>query len=272
MTQDDQWARIDEHYQSGKPLAGRVIEASEEGLFVDVGDIRGIVDSPIYASTLDAETAERLSHEELYEHALASMLGKEILLKVIEVDRERNHLVLTQKLYTLKEREARRQRAEELARDLRPGDICRGIVAAFMRLAIRVDIEGLMGFVHRGHLFEQRVNNPQEVVQLGQEIEVMVLNIEGKRGTFSLVHAQMRDTVLKDIHPGQTLPGTILSLRAEGVYVDLAGPLGFIPTERVVHGYITHPADLFRKSQSIIVRVESIDSNKRVILSLVEVL
>lgn len=83
MIQDDQWARIEEHYRSGKPLSARVIEASREGLFVDVGGICGIVDNPTYAYTTDAETAESLSREELSERARANMVGKEILLKVV---------------------------------------------------------------------------------------------------------------------------------------------------------------------------------------------
>ncbi|SRR5579875_711680 len=76
---DDQWARIEEHYRSGKPLAARVIEASREGLFVEVGSIHGIVASPTYAYTADAETAAQLSREELFERARANMVGKEIL-------------------------------------------------------------------------------------------------------------------------------------------------------------------------------------------------
>ncbi len=269
---NDQWARIEEHYRSGKPLAARVIEASREGLFVEVGSIHGIVASPTYAYTADAETAAQLSREELFERARANMVGKEILLKVIEVDRGRNHLVLTQKLYTEEEREARRQRAEELVRDLRPGDTCRGTVVALMETAIRIDIEGLTGFVHRGHLSEQRIHNLHEAVQLGQEIEVMVLDLDGGSRHFSLVHAQMRDNVLQDIHPGQMLTGNIISLKAEGLYIDLGGPIGFLPTGQLARGYNTHPADLFRKSQSVVVRVQSIDSNKRVILSPVEAL
>lgn len=273
MTQDDQWARIEEHYRSGKPLAGRVIEASRERLIIDVGGIRGIIDMPVFAYwTTDAEVVKGLSRQELFERALANMEGKEMLLKVVEVDHERNHLVLTQKLYSEQEREARQQRAEGLAQELRPGDICRGTVVALMRSAIRLDIEGLMGFVHRGHLSEQRVNDPREVVQLGQEIEVMVLDIDGGSRNFSLVHAQMRDNVLKNMHSGQTLTGYIISLSSEGICVDLGGPIGFIPTEQVVSGYITHPADLFRKGQSVVVRIESIGDDKRVMLSFVEAL
>src|SRR5579883_1594408 len=226
---DDQWARIEEHYRSGKPLAARVIEASREGLFVEVGSIHGIVASPTYAYTADAETAAQLSREELFERARANMVGKEILLKVVEVDRERNHLILTQKLYSEEEREARQQRAEGLAQELRPGDVRRGTVVALMRSTIRLDIEGLMGFVHWGHLSEQRVNDPREVVQLGQEIEVMVLDIDGGSRNFSLVHAQMRDNVLQDIHPGQMLTGNIISLKAEGLYIDLVAPSASFP-------------------------------------------
>jgi 4-hydroxy-3-methylbut-2-enyl diphosphate reductase len=133
-----------------------------------------------------------------------------------------------------------------------------------------VDLEGVEGWIHRGYLPQHPVNDLSEIVQIGQEIEVMVLENDKGRVELSLVHAQLRDQVLRDVYPGQILVGYILSLSPEGVFVDLGGPLGLIPTDQVTRSYISHPADLFYRTQEVVVRIETIDIGKRVMLSLLE--
>jgi small subunit ribosomal protein S1 len=76
--------------------------------------------------------------------------------------------------------------------------------------------------------------------------------------------------VLETLQPGQILTARIQSLSSEGAYVDLGGPIGLIPANQIVHGYITHPADVFHRSQEVVVSIERIDDNKRVIVSLLE--
>jgi small subunit ribosomal protein S1 len=195
------------------------------------------------------------------------MKGQHLQLKVVAVDRARNHLLLTQRLYTKEEQEAKRLRKEQLLQELRPGDVRRGIVTTLSSTVVIIDIEGV-----EAHLFRRRsgIKDAGEGLQIGQEIEVMVLATDGRSVQVSQAHAQARDEVLRELQPGQTRTASICCLSSEGVYVDLGGPIGFIPTAQAVHGYITHPADRFARGQQLVVQIEQIDDKKNVLLSLVD--
>ncbi len=155
--------------------------------------------------------------------------------------------------------------------EIQPGDIRKGIVTSLTRSMVFVDLEGADGWMPRHYLSQQisRID-PHDVLHIGQEIEVMVLDNDKRRVRLSLIHAQQRDKVLQTMQPGQILTARIYSLSSEGAYVDLGGPIGFIPAHQIVHGYITHPADVLHSSQEVVVRIERIDDNKRVKLLLIE--
>lgn len=261
-----QWQLIEEHYKSGKPLVAQVIEASKGKIIVDVGGIRGVVEEPVAYVFVSLDDTEHASKEELHANFYEQMKGKHLQLKVIAMDRERNHLLLTQRLYTKEEQEAKRLRREQLLRELRPGDVRQGVVTSIRSIIVTVDIDGIDGLIFQ----HRRSKDTDESLQIGQEIEVMVMATEKGTVELSQLHAQLRDEVLRDLRPGQRQTARICSLTSEGVYVDLGGPIGLIPTAQAVHGYITHPADLFARGQQIVVKIEQIDDEKHVLLSLVE--
>ena len=156
--------------------------------------------------------------------------------------------------------------------EIQLGDIRKGIVTSLTHHTVSVDAEGVDGWIPRHYLSSQnRRVDPHDVLRIGQEIEVMVLENDRRRVTLSLIHAQQRDAVLQTMQPGQTLTARIHSLSNEGVYVDLDGPIGFISANQIMHGYITQPADVLHRSQEVVARIEHIDDNKRVVLSLIEV-
>ena len=270
-SEDQQWQLIEEHFRNGRPLGGQVIKATRERLFIDIGGIQGTVEHPTRAYTFSTDTESHLSPEELFERSLEQMKGKTIPLKVIEVDRTRNHLLLSQHLYTEEELLARRLREAQLLQEIQLGDIRKGIVISLTRSMVSVDLEGVDGWMPRHFLSLQNHRiDPHDVLHIGQEIEVMVLENDRRRVTLSLIHAQQRDVVLQTMQLGQILTARIHALSHGGAYVDLGGPLGFISANQIVHGYITHPADVLHRSQEVVVRIERIDDNKRVMLSLIE--
>lgn len=85
---------------------------------------------------------------------------------------------------------------------------------------------------------------------------------------FSLKHMQRRDVILQTLHPGDHLTVPVFSLTASGAYVDLGGPLGFIPYSEVCSGYIVHPADILHCGQQVTVSVEDLTIERYVLLSL----
>ena len=270
-SKDQQWQRIEEHYESGRPIAGLVTKATRERMFVDVEGIQGTVEHPTYGYSFSSNTNEHLSPEELFEHCLEQMQGQTLPLKVIEFDRMHSHLLLSQQLYREEERQIRRTRQAQLLQEIQPGDMRRGIVISLTPHTVSADVEGVAGWIPRYYLsLQNRRVNPNEVVHIGQEIEMLVLENDKNRLFLSLVHAQQRDTILQTLQIGQMLTASILSLSSEGAFVDLGGPIGFIPADQIVHGYITHPADVFHKGQDVVVRIAQIDANKKVTLFLLE--
>ncbi len=270
-SQQQTWQLIEKHYRNGKPLAVQVIEATKKRLLVEFRGVEGVVEQPHYYYAITWSGERPQLPENHLERRLEQMKGKTIRLKVIEVDRERNHLLFSQQLYTEEERQAMRSRQVQLLQEVQPGDIRKGIVTSLTESSVSVDAEGVDGRIPRHYLSLQNHRvDPNEVVQIGQEIEVMIVEKYEGRVLLSLVHAQQRDAVLQTMQPGQILTAHIRCLSTEGAYVDLGGPIGLIPANQIVHGYVTHPADIFHSGQEVVVKLEHIDDNKKVILSLVE--
>ncbi len=267
-----QWLLVEEHYRSGKPLTGKIIEAVPKSITIDVGGIQGFVEQPhYYYYTPDTAEEHKVSPEERFKRHLEQLQGQEMQLKVIEADRTRNHLLLSQHLDTEEERQDKLSRQVQRLREIQPGDIRSGIVTSLTNMSVSVDVEGVDGWLPRHFLSSQNPRvDPHEIVHIGQEIEVMVLENDRRRVTLSLIHAQQRDVILQTMQPGQILTAHVQSLSNEGVYVDLGGPIGFISANQIVHGYITHPADVLHSSQEVVVKLEHIDDNKRVVLSLIK--
>ena len=155
--------------------------------------------------------------------------------------------------------------------EIQPGDIRKGIVTSLTQSMVFVDMEGVDGWIPGHYLSLQNSRiDPHDILYVGQEIEVMVLDNDKRRIRLSLISAQQRDEILQTMQPGQILTVRIHSLSSEGAYVNLGGLIGFIPANQIIHDYITHPADVLHSSQEVVVRIEHIDDNKRVKLLLIE--
>jgi ribosomal protein S1 len=271
-SQEEQWRILTDHFQTHTPIVARIIEATRKSMLVDYNGIQGIVHNPSYSlfSAKYEEEMQSLTREERIDRHMQQMKGQEITLRIIELDKARDHLVLSQKLQTNEEIEADRQQIQQFYQHMQPGDIYQCTVHAINPLSVIINLQGIRGWIPRNRLAPTKVVDPRTVLQIGQEIEVMVL--EKKKGfiTCSLLHAQLQAQLLPTLHSGDTRTGTICTLSDEGIYVDLGGPLGLIPTENVVYGYITHPADLFHQGQELMVKIEQITTDEKIILALIK--
>lgn len=280
---DQQWSLLEEHYRTGKPVMAKIVEASKTHMIVEINGIRGIVDHPGYFVFAKNSHGQRLADRSVdeqqaqiqhtLEQKLTEMRGQQISLKIIMCDRKQQKLFLSQQIYTPEEQAQRQQRQENLLRELRPGDIRRGVVLETRSVSALIDLGyGLRARLSRNYLADHRVNTPAEILQVGQEVKVMVIGKNHNHINLSLIHAEHCADVLQQLHIGEMKRARIISLADEGVYVDLNGPLGFIPTHRAVSGYITHPADRFACGQELIVKIGKIGESNRVDVSIVEIL
>lgn len=272
--QDDVWSWLEEQYKYDRMLTGYIVELAGDHLIVDIRGIQGTVEHVTLGvnwrqANLTIEE-QPLSEEELVYQQLALLKGQEIGVRILEINR---HLhILSLELSGKSEVTTERQRlgTQRLA-GLRPGDVCKGRVKSIYGHRVKVDLGvGIEGTIPPDHISLQKsFIDPWKIVQPGQEVEVMIMDKDPEQLVLSLTYAQRRDEALRKLKVDTICEGSIASLSAEGIYVDLGGVLGLVPVEQVVSGYITHPADRYHKGQHIVVRIQQIASDKRVTASLV---
>jgi len=157
-----QWRIAEEQHRNGELLKARVIDYNKGGLIVDVNGIRCFV--PI-SQIMNLRREEVAAGGENQETAakLQSMKDKELTLKIIEINRARNRLILSERLAV---QEWRQRRREELLDELKPGEVRRGVVSNLANFGAFVDLGGADGLVHISQLAWSRVNHPSEVLHI----------------------------------------------------------------------------------------------------------
>lgn len=283
---EDTWSLLEAHYKNGRPLVGRIVELVGEHLIVDINGIQGTIEYATLGITWHVADLtvdeQQLPEETLVYRRLEALRGQEILVRVLAVDRELHILALSQQIVSnpsdIPEHSALRQqllerirlREQRLGR-LRPGDICAAKVTSIYGHHIRVDVDGVEGIVSPQHISaQQRLIDPWKVVHPGQIIKVMILEKDNDHLMLSLIYAQRRDAALSKLVPGTTCQASISALADEGIYVDLGGVLALVPVNQIVSGYITHPADLYHRGQTVLVQIQEITADKRVTASLLK--
>ncbi|GCE47094.1 small subunit ribosomal protein S1 [Thermosporothrix hazakensis] len=213
-----QWRIAEEQYKNNEIIKAKVIDFNKGGLIVDVNGIRGFV--PI-SQILNLKREEVAAGGENQETAakLASMKDKELQLKIIEINRARNRLILSERMAV---QEWRQRRREELLEELQPGEVRKGVVSNLANFGAFVDLGGADGLVHISQLAWSRVNHPSEVLQVGQEVEVQVLSVdkERKKIALSIKRAEVDPwtTVEQRYHVGQLVTGTITKIAPFGAF------------------------------------------------------
>lgn len=232
------------------------------GLLVNLGCLSGFVpgshllDFPV---NLDYEEREAI---------LARRIGEELKLQVIEIDRPRSRLVLSERVACVEER------SEGLFARLRVGDVVRGTVSNLRRFGAFVDLGGYEGLLHISELSWGRVNDPGDVVNVGQEVQVYVLDInyDERKIQLSLKHLQSDpwQGVSQRYTVGDFVWGEVTNVVNFGAFTRLEeGVEGLIHISELAEGTFLHPRNVVSEGQRVHVRVLAVDpTNRRIGLSL----
>jgi len=191
------WEEAGRLQVDGGIIQGQVIGYNKGGLLVQFNRIRGFVPASQVAQLHGRTAAEER------QQALQRMVGQTIPLKVIEVDRERNRLVLSERSATQEWRKAQKHR---LLSELQPGDILSGRVNQLTNFGAFVDLGGADGLAHISELSWQRVNHPREVLSPGQEVKVMVVEIDAERERIGLSLRRLQSNPWETIDQRQLGP------------------------------------------------------------------
>ena len=227
--QQKDWLTAERLMATAEMWEGAVTGYNRGGLIVQFGDVQAFV--PVsHISDLPRGVPENER-----QNRLAGLVGRKMGFKVIEVDRQRRRLVLSQRNA---QKEYRERQKSRLLSDLSEGQVRTGVVTGLRDFGAFVDLGGADGLIHISELSWRRVKHPSEVLAVGQEVEVEVLKVdrESKRIGLSLKRRQPDpwQRVAERFQAGQVVEGTLTRLAPFGAFVDLGeGVEGLLPTNQV---------------------------------------
>ena len=244
------WNRVEEKFNAGENVEGEVIEVVKGGLILDIG-LRGFLP----ASLVDLRRVKDLN----------AYLGTRIEARVIEMDRNRNNVVLSRRVVL---EEARKAERSEILSKLKPGMRLRGTVSSIVDFGAFVDLGGIDGLIHISELSWNHVNHPSEVVKVGQEVEVQVLDVDLNRERISLGLKQTTEdpwrTLVKKYPIGAIVEGTVTKLVSFGAFVDLGdGVEGLVHISEMAKQHVDQPSQVCSVGDKVQVKVMEIDLDRR---------
>jgi len=264
------WKEAQRLLESQEATERRVSGYNKGGVIVDVGEIRGFVPGSLLTIS---RAAPQATAEPSREERWATLVGKTIQLKVIEVDQERNRLILSERAAL---RDSRKKQRESLLKDLTEGETHRGHVINLADFGAFVDLGGIDGLVHLSELSWKRIAHPREVVKIGQEVDVCVLNVDKERQRVALSIKRLLpdpwNSVAERYQEGQLVEGVITNLTKWGAFASIVGDEaieGLIHISELDDRPIVHPRDVIQPEQVVTLRVIGLDAtHHRLSLSL----
>lgn len=237
----------------------KVIGFNKGGLLVQFGRIRGFVPASQVAQLHGRTAAEER------QQALQRMINQEIPLKVIEVDRDRNRLVFSERSATQEWRKAQKQR---LLTELQEGDILTGRVNQLTNFGAFIDLGGADGLAHISELSWQRVNHPREVLTVGDEVRVLVVEIDQNRERIGLSLRQLQanpwETIDQRYSLGQLITGPVTNVTPFGAFVQVEEAVeGLIHASELDADPQVQPRDILQPGQAVTAKVISLDRQRQ---------
>jgi small subunit ribosomal protein S1 len=253
------WGRIEETMAAGRTIKGPVIEVVKGGLILDIG-LRGFLP----ASLVDLRRVRDLQ----------PYIGQELEAKIIELDRNRNNVVLSRRAFL---EESQSEGRKKFLENLQKGERRKGTVSSIVNFGAFVDLGGVDGLVHVSELSWKHVDHPSEVVAVGQEVEVEVLDVDLERERVSLSLKATQEDPWKEFErrykAGEVISGQVTKLVPFGAFVRVAqGIEGLVHISELSHEHVDTPESVVSVGQEVQVKVVDVDvSRRRVSLSMRQV-
>lgn len=247
------------HFERGDTFELEVIGFNRGGLIVRYGEIRGFVPASQVYELRGPAPAEQPDQR------MQKLVGKKLRLKIIEVDRSKNRLILSE---TSASRGWRSEQKERLLSELQKGDVRHGRVSGIADFGAFVDIGGADGLVHLSELSWQPISHPSDVVKVGDEVDVYVIDVdrEKKRIALSLKRMQPEpwETVASTYQVGQLVQATITKLTTFGAFARLQdGIEGLIHISELSNERIAHPKNVVNVGDVVTVKIVRMEPERR---------
>ena len=254
------WRTMQHLFEDGSIFEAEVIDHNKGGLIVNADGVRGFIPlSQVAGVRLDGSTEDEVRDK------LASMVGQTIPVKVLEINRRRNRLILSERQAV---QERRGLRKEQLINELKEGEVRHGRVSSLCDFGAFVDLGGADGLVHLSELAWRQVSHPREVLQVGQEVDVYVLNVDREKKKIALSLRRLQPepwtTIAERYAPGDIVQGTITKLATFGAFARVEdGIEGLIHISELGDGHIVHPRNVVKEGDKVTLRVLRVEPERR---------
>lgn len=236
------WDELKEKFENQEIIEAEVNEVVKGGLVVDLG-VRGFVPASLV--------------EDHFVEDFSDYKGKTLPFLIVELDEDKNRLILSHRAVVEKEKEEKRQ---DILDHLEAGQVLEGTVQRLTSFGAFVDIGGIDGLVHISQLAHERVETPSDVVKEGEKVKVKVLSVDRDNGRISL---SIKDTlpgpwegIEQKAQKGTVLTGTVKRLVSFGAFVEVfPGVEGLVHISQISHKHVSTPHEVLREGQEVQVKV-----------------
>jgi small subunit ribosomal protein S1 len=257
--EETDWLDAEAMKASGTPYEAKVIGYNKGGLIVPIGMLRGFVPAS------QVSVMRRVEGDESPDVRWSKMVGEPIKVVVIEVDRARHRLILSERTALQETRETIKDR---LLDELQEGTIKTGRVTSLADFGAFVNVDGADGLVHLSEISWERIEHPSEVLKVGQEVRVKVIAVDQERKRIGLSIRQLLPdpwvVKVSNLKEGQLVEGTITHLTKFGAFARLDEDLeGLIHISELSDQRINHPKEVVKEGDVVTLRVIKLDTERR---------
>ena len=260
--EEHNWRVAENYFQSQEVYFGKVAGYNKGGLIVRFGKVRGFVP----ASQVSRERQRRAAGQNP-EERWGDMVGEDIAVKVVEIDRARNRLILSERAAA---REWREQQKGRLLDELQVGDIRTGRVISVADFGAFVDLGGADGLVHLTEMSWKHITHPRDVLEVGQTVEVQVISIDRERKRIGLSMKRQEEDpwmqVVRQYNVGQLVQATVTKLTKFGAFarlLDAPEVEGLIHISELADYRVSHPREVVLVGDVLTLRIVKIDQDQR---------
>ena len=251
------WAVLEQALAADTLVQGTIVDHNRGGIVVNVEGVQAFV--PL--SHLLATTRQQIDQQESGVYSLSAELQQ---YKVLEVDRRGRRAILSERLAWQGWREKQKVK---LLQELVEGETRKGTVSGIAEFGVFVDLGGADGLIHTSELSWKTATNPNEIVQVGDELDVMVLNVDQEKERISLslrrLSAETWTTITEAFEIGQIVIGTITRLTTFGAFAQIEGSIeGLVHISELSDKHITHPKEAVAEGQVLELKILNLDPER----------
>ncbi|MBW8011644.1 MAG: S1 RNA-binding domain-containing protein [Chloroflexi bacterium] len=258
--EEDDWTNAEELMKNNEVFEGIIESFNKGGLIVQMGRLRAFVPGS------QVSNARRMAYKgDTPEQRWGKMVGEPLVARVIEVDRQRRRLILSERSASTESRDSLKER---LLEELHEGDMRTGRVTSLAEFGAFVNINGADGLVHLSEISWERISDPSEVLEVGQEVEVKVISIDRERKRIGLSLRQLQDDPwiekVSRYQVGQLVEGNITRLAKFGAFARIDDDMeGLIHVSELSDERVEHPKEVIKEGDQATLRIIKIDKKRR---------